>query len=421
MNKVQIKARKGFADSLRPLAFRLRAYLDANPLADGVDLLVEIAQCEGAGDEFSYDWVDTSVDEIARCGWQAMLDCWLKKNFHAKLPPGINQLLFRILKMEHRANAADAGDSSSGLIAGDGLAEFSSTEPRFSLDDLIGPKELKDALLSAVAMIANIDLIYNQWGFSAVDPVPRAILNFYGPPGTGKTMAAHGIANALDSKIIIANFAEIESKYVGDSPKNLENIFRQAENDDAVLFFDEADSFLGKRLTSISSSSDQAVNSLRSKLLQLLEDHKGVVVFCTNLFRNYDKAFESRILKNVRFDLPDFETRKKLIRQKIPFKLPFAPGQVLDDAALSGLAGICDGFSGRDIKNAVLKTLSFGAMRGVREFTISDIRFGFEDMKAEMEKLRTERGEFSQARKDALSKEISNNLASGDYAKTNIR
>ena len=68
-----------------------------------------------------------------------------------------------------------------------------------------------------------------------------------------------------------------------------------------MLFFDEADSFLGKRIQNVSSSSDQAINSLRSQMLILLEDFEGVVVFATNLADNYDKAFESRICKHISF------------------------------------------------------------------------------------------------------------------------
>ena len=243
-------------------------------------------------------------------------------------------------------------------------------------------------------------------------------LRFTGPPGTGKTMAAHGVADELGKKIVIANFAEIESKYVGDSPKNLENIFRVAEAEDAVLFFDEADSFLGKRLTSVTSSSDQAVNSLRSKLLQLLEDFRGVVIFCTNLLKNYDRAFESRILRSLKFDLPDDECRRKLIRQKIPLQVPFAAGESLGEATIAELSLIADGFSGREIKNAVLQTLCRVALEGKESFSAKDFIAGFKSAAEERNKVLQEGGGMSRERASALSKEIKAKLEMGDYAKS---
>ena len=149
--------------------------------------------------------------------------------------------------LNNKTDEIKTSDSPT-LIAGEGLASFQAVTPKFKMDKLIVTAELKEKITNTISVIQNINLIYNEWGFSEVDSQPKAVLNFFGPPGTGKTMAAHCIADALSKKIIIANFAEIESKYVGDSPKNLENIFTVAKNEDAVLFFDEADSFFGKKV-----------------------------------------------------------------------------------------------------------------------------------------------------------------------------
>ena len=132
-------------------------------------------------------------------------------------------------------------------------------------------KEVKDQLDSCVTMIRSLDKIYDEWGFREVDPVKKSVLNFYGPPGTGKTMAAHALSAELGKMILAINYSDVESKFVGDAPKNLVSVFKIAEEKNCVLFFDEADSFLGKRVTNVSSSSDQAVNSLRSQMLILLE------------------------------------------------------------------------------------------------------------------------------------------------------
>jgi len=232
---------------------------------------------------------------------------------------------------------------------------FIPTEPLYTLDKVILRKETKEEILKTLHIIKKRHILYEEWGFKEVEPNPKVILNFYGPPGTGKTMAAHAIANHLNMKILALNYANIESKYVGEAPKNLIRAFKTAEKMNALLFFDEADSFLGKRITSVSSSADQSVNSLRSQMLILLESFNGIVIFATNLIRNYDRAFETRIFKHIKFELPDKELRKELIRSLIPSKVPIE--NPLNDHDIELLATISEGFSGRDIKNAIRDAL----------------------------------------------------------------
>ena len=151
-----------------------------------------------------------------------------------------------------------------------------------------------------------------------MDSKPKSILNFYGPPGTGKTMCAHAISNMLNKPLLALNYSEIESKYVGDAAKNLKKAFDTARDKEAVMFFDEADSFLGKRIENVTQGSDQALNSLRSQMLILLEEHEGIVIFATNLVTNFDKAFESRILDHIKLELPNREARADIINKMLP-------------------------------------------------------------------------------------------------------
>ena len=174
-------------------------------------------------------------------------------------------------------------------------------EPKYNMSQIILNDSTFEEIQKVSTLIKNIQKIHYDWGFSEIDPVPRCIVNFYGPPGTGKTMSAHIIASELNTKILPLNYSDIESKFVGDAPKNLVQAFEIAKRENCLLFFDEADSFLGKRITNVSSSSDQAVNSLRSQMLILLESFNGVVIFATNLHENYDSAFESRILRHIKF------------------------------------------------------------------------------------------------------------------------
>lgn len=268
--------------------------------------------------------------------------------------------------------------------------QFIVQKPKTTLDRVILPQNVKQEVETALTLIKFQTKIYNDWGFDEVDSKPKLILNFYGPPGTGKTMVAHAISNQLGKNILAVNYAEIESKYVGDAPKNLYKAFETATKEKAVLFFDEADSFLGKRIENVQSGSDQAINSLRSQMLILLEDFDGVVIFATNLVKNYDKAFESRILKHIHFDLPDLEGRKEIISITIPSKTPFSP-EINKIELCSKLAEISDGFSGREIKNAVLESLTLAAQSGNEMIDEEFFITGFENTKEKIKRLEEER------------------------------
>jgi ATP-dependent 26S proteasome regulatory subunit len=138
--------------------------------------------------------------------------------------------------------------------------------------------------------------------------------------------------------------------YHGEGPKNVESIFLAAQRDNAVLFIDEADSLLSRRLTNVTQGSEQAINSMRSQLLICLEKFKGIVIFATNLAENYDKAFETRI-RSIHFDMPDEACRKRIWECHIPSKFPLAEGLTRESVATE--LAKQDDFCGRDIRNAV--------------------------------------------------------------------
>lgn len=238
-------------------------------------------------------------------------------------------------------------------------SSFIPVSPKYSLDKVIMNSDMAEQIEDALSIIRNRKKIYEEWGFKEVDPQPKAILSFWGPPGTGKTMCAHGIAATMNQKILAVNYAEIESKYAGESPKNLIAAFNVAQENNAILFFDEADSFLGKRISSVQSGHDQSINSLRSQMLILLEDFEGIVIFATNLVKNFDPAFETRILRHIKFDLPDIHARSVIFKTLIPSKVPME--QPLTDEDYLLFAKTSEGFSGRDIRNSVLDTLSSAA------------------------------------------------------------
>ncbi len=226
-------------------------------------------------------------------------------------------------------------------------------EPKYTLDDVILADNTREQVNSVLAEIRYQNLIYNEWGMGEKHKLDKAIsINFSGPPGTGKTLAAEAVAHALGLKILIVPYDQLESKYVGETPKNIVNAFRFATEQKALLFFDEADSFLGKRLDNVSQATDTAVNLTRSVMITQLSAYEGIVVFATNLIRNYDPAFISRIRWKVPFELPDEKAREAIWKAQIPSKLP------LDyDVDFAKLASDFSEISGRDIKNAVFKAV----------------------------------------------------------------
>jgi ATP-dependent 26S proteasome regulatory subunit len=236
--------------------------------------------------------------------------------------------------------------------------KYQPQEPLWSLEQLVAPENLLEELRTAISLERLEPLVFDTWGLRSIEPFPRSALNFHGGPGTGKTMAAHAVASALNKPILVASYAQIESKYHGDGPKNVEAIFRAAMAKDAVLFIDEADSLLSRRLTNVTQGSEQAINSMRSQILICLERHRGVVVFATNLAENYDRAFESRI-RHIHFPQPDQIARTSIWKMHLPATLPLQP-----DVDPKRLAGLADDFCGRDIKNAVVNAALAVARRG---------------------------------------------------------
>jgi len=224
-----------------------------------------------------------------------------------------------------------------------------SSEPRFSLEQVALNDKARQQIQTAISAVKYKKVMTEEWGMSEHFTDSRAIiLNFYGKAGTGKSMAAEAIAKALGKSVYRINYSELESKYVGETPKNIRKAFERATKDNAVLIFDEADSFLGKRLTSVTQSADYGVNITRSVLLMELEKFSGVVVFTTNLISNYDEAFKRRILVSVYFEMPDEKAREAIWKLHLSEKMPLADG-----VTAKALAERYSGVSGADIKDMV--------------------------------------------------------------------
>ena len=246
--------------------------------------------------------------------------------------------------------------------------EFYPEEPKYSFDEIILPQSVKDKILDVANYAENSKRVFEDWGLQAVYKQSRRIgINLYGEPGTGKTMAAHAIAKHLGRKILAVNYADIESKYVGETPKNIRKAFEAAAATNSILFFDEADAILSKRVTNMSSATDVSVNQTRSVMLMVMNDYQDFVIFATNFISNFDPAFMRRISTHIEFKLPDLDCRKKIWQHYI---LPTMPNNIDIDE----LAEKYDGLSGSDISNAVLMA-AFKAARQNTELVDKSLVF----------------------------------------------
>jgi SpoVK/Ycf46/Vps4 family AAA+-type ATPase len=224
-------------------------------------------------------------------------------------------------------------------------------EPRRSFDDVVLPGTTLRALNHALALVRKHDLIFHQWGLAERHSSGLGLaFHFAGPPGTGKTICAEALAYALDKRLLVVRYAELESRWVGQTSKHVATVFRSAARQDAVLFFDEADAIAARRFTSMNAAYEREANSIVNVLLHELESFPGVVIFATNLAANIDPAFERRIRTHILFEMPNVEERERIWRVQLhSSKTPLA-----DDVDFATLAETYSR-SGGDIKNAVLK------------------------------------------------------------------
>src|SRR4030095_12722278 len=144
---------------------------------------------------------------------------------------------------------------------------------------------------------------------------------FAGPPGTGKTMAAEIVAGSLGLDRYRIDLSAVVSKYVGETEKNLERIFRAADQGDAVLLFDEADALFGKR-SEVRDAHDGYANVEVAYLLQRLESYAGLAVLTTNLRGNIDEAFIRRLDCVIEFPLPEEAERLRIWPLALPTEAP---------------------------------------------------------------------------------------------------
>ncbi|MFC8371658.1 ATP-binding protein [Streptomyces sp. NPDC057239] len=211
--------------------------------------------------------------------------------------------------------------------------------PAVTWDDLVLPEAPLTQLRELARRARHRDRVLGDWRLSAGGGRGRGVLGlFAGESGTGKTLSAEVVAAELGLDLYVVRLSSVVDKYVGETEKNLERVFSEADRTDAVLLFDEADAVFGKR-SEVKDAHDRYANMESAYLLQRLESFDGIALLTTNLRANIDEAFTRRLDLVVDFPFPDGAQRLALWRHSLS-RVPCADGVdahgVARDFELSG-------------------------------------------------------------------------------------
>jgi ATPase family associated with various cellular activities (AAA) len=257
-----------------------------------------------------------------------------------------------------RALPASHGDLDAAvrrLVAGPLEQLAQRIHPTRGWDDIVLSSDRIEHLRGIVDRYRFASTVYDDWGFSA-HPSRGLVALFSGPSGTGKTLAAEIIAGELGLDVFKLNLSAVVSKYIGETEKNLEQIFDAAGSGNVVLFFDEADSLFGKR-SEVKDARDRYANLEVSYLLQRLERYDGVVLLATNFEKNVDEAFLRRIHARIEFPVPGAPERRLIWIRNFPKTAP------IEGIDVDFLAAQFE-MSGGSIRNAAVHAAFLAAAAG---------------------------------------------------------
>lgn len=229
-------------------------------------------------------------------------------------------------------------------------------EPVFVWDDIVLPPDQMSQLSEICDQARNRHTVYGDWGFGRKLSLGKGLTAlFSGPPGTGKTMAAEVVASHLQLHLYKIDLSQVVSKYIGDTEKNLNQVFNGAQASGAILFFDEADALFGKR-SEVKDAHDRYANIEVGYLLQKMEEYDGIAILATNLRQNMDAAFARRMRFIVEFPFPDEEHQRLIWKAVFPKRAPLA----LTDSDFERLSREV-GLAGGNIRNIALAAAFYAA------------------------------------------------------------
>lgn len=250
------------------------------------------------------------------------------------------ELVRRVARQLTGSSAPDGSVSLADLVLPDGADR--------SVRRLIGWARHRDQLIARGLVVAGAG---SGGGITAL---------FSGSPGTGKTLAAHVVAAELGIDVLRVDLSAVVDKYIGQTQKNLEKIFHQAESLNVLLFFDEAEALFGRR-SEVKDAHDRYANQEVAYLLQRMEQFDGITILTTNLRGSLDPAFSRRLSFIVHFPDPDAPTRRRLWTTHLARLGPIDPADPIDADALGSSVELAGG----DIRNVVVAAGYDAAIEGV--------------------------------------------------------
>jgi AAA+ superfamily predicted ATPase len=231
-------------------------------------------------------------------------------------------------------------------------------EPIFELSDVVLPDDRKGQLEEIVDNIRFAPKVLEGWKFRDQLPYGLGVTAlFHGPSGTGKTMASMAVAKALGVQILKIDLSRVVSKYIGETEKNIDRVFQEAQLSGAALVIDEADGLLAKR-SEVKDAHDRYANLEVAYLLQRMEAFEGLAILTTNLRQNLDSAFLRRLRFVVEFPRPDATAREEIWRRCLP-----SESHAIDDSSFRVLARRVE-LTGGSIRQITLRAAFLAAAAG---------------------------------------------------------
>jgi len=238
-------------------------------------------------------------------------------------------------------------------------------EPDYKIEDIA----LKDEIMDKVMFLLKTSNEPNLKELGVFQKIKKGLgltFLFYGPPGTGKSMLAEAIAAYCKKKLLIVEFPKIMNLWLGETEKNISNIFKTAKEKKVVICIDEADSLLYNRSHALQDHDIRFVNIM----LQEIERYEGELILTSNMDTLLDPALERRVSLKVKFELPDKQLREKIWRNHIPDKV------VVDEGVNFSLLAEQFELSGGYIKNAVFHAMKKLAGDNRKKLFMEDLLFG---------------------------------------------
>jgi len=243
--------------------------------------------------------------------------------------------------------------------------------PAVDWRDLVLPRAVETQLREIAGRARHRDRVIGEWGMGHTTARGRGISAlFAGDSGTGKTMSAEVLAAELGFDLYVIDLSTVVDKYIGETEKNLNRIFTEADRVNGILLFDEADALFGKR-SEVKDARDRYANVEVAYLLQRMELFDGIAILTTNLRANVDEAFTRRLEAIVDFPVPEQPDRRRLWERNLPPAVPREPGLDLD--FLAGKFRI----SGGNIRN-ICVTAAYLAAAEDRAISMADLIRGTE-------------------------------------------